>query len=117
MAVESRIDADDEWFVGEDRVLRFTFVEGDLTDLAEWAMSFTLYPRRAKLDADPLLTAPAVGYAAVPGAPAHARVSIDGTASAALEPGIYQFVLARADVGARQILSFGPAEIRRALNA
>lgn len=117
MAVESRIDADDQWFVGEDRVFRFTLAEGNLPDLATWGVAFNLFERRAKPDAAPLLTAIGVGYAPAAGVPGQVQVTINGDDTLLLEPGLYQFVLARTDFGLRQILSYGPAELQRAINA
>jgi hypothetical protein len=112
VAVETRIDADDEWFVGEDRVLRFRFVEGDTTGIAGWPMEFALFARRAKPSDPPLLTAPAAGVDATDVTPALAQVIIDGDTTALLDPGVYGFALRRTDVGARSILSFGPCELR-----
>lgn len=118
MAVESRIDAGDEWFVGEDRVLRFLFVEGGATtDIASWEMVFQLFARRAQPGDVPLLEVPASGSAATTTLPAEATVVVDGDATLAIGAGVYQFVLSRTDVGSRAVLAFGPAQIRSAVTA
>lgn len=117
MAVESRIDADEEWFVGEDRVLRFHFREGDTEGIAGWTMTFELYERRAKPTDPAVATAAAVGVAATADEPARAVVQINGDATTTLGAGVYQFVLRRTDVGARSILAFGPVELLSPRNA
>lgn len=116
MAVESRIDADDEWFVGEDRVIRFT-VSGDTDGIENWIMVFELFPRRAAVGDPPLMTVEAVGIAATPTSPPLAVCTVDGDETTGVGPGLFQYVLSRTDVGARAVLGFGPAEIRSAVTA
>lgn len=123
MAIESRIDAEDDWFVGEDRVLRFNFVDGDTAGIDTWTLEFALYARRSTDASSPLLTVVANGHAAVaasdetPAVPAYALVSIAAAQSTALGPGHYQYVLRRTDTGHRSVLSFGPAELRSAVSS
>lgn len=118
MAVESRIDADEEWFVGEDRVLRWSFTEGDTAGIAGWPMTFELYARRAKDGDAALATATPTGVEAVAGvSPARAVVQIDGDATLALGPGLFKYVLRRTDTGARHVLAFGPVELLSAVSA
>lgn len=115
MAVQSRIDAEDEWFVGEDRVIRFTFdPAGTGVGFTGWEMVFELFGRRARADAEPLLTQVAAPVV-IEGKPL-AVVQIDGDATTDLGAGLYQFVLRRTDEGARAVLAFGPAELRTAVN-
>lgn len=117
MAVESRIDAEDDWFVGEDRVLRFTFVAGDVSDVADWTLAFQLYARRAADGDAPLLVIPATGHPATATEPAYALVTVAAGQTEALGAGFYQFVLRRTDPGAVTVLSFGPAQLRSAVTA
>lgn len=117
MAVESRIDADDEWFVGEDRVLNFTMVKGDVAGITGWTIVFELFERRAKQTDLPVRSFAAVGHDATAQAPARVTVLVDATQTASLPAGIYQYVLRRTDEGARAILGFGPADLRSAVNA
>ena len=118
MAVESRIDADEEWFVGEDRVLRFVFDAGsDTSTIGDWSIVFELFGRRAGALAAPLLSVAATGVAAVadPAAPSYAEATVPGEETAVLGPGIFRFVLRRTDAGFSQVLSFGVAQIRSAV--
>lgn len=117
MAVESRIDADDEWFVGEDRVLQFRFVGGDTVGIETWAMEFALYPRRGATEGAPLFTQPAVGLAAQVGEPAFAVVAVSGEQTQSVGAGVYQYVLRRSDEGLRQVLAYGPADLQSAVDA
>lgn len=117
MAIESRIDAEDDWFVGEDRVLRFTFVAGDTAGVDDWTLAFELYGRRATDASDPLLTLTADGHPAVGEAAAYVLVNVAAADTLALGPGHYQYVLRRTDDGHRSVLSFGPAELRSAVTA
>lgn len=113
MAVESRINADDEWFVGEDRVLRFTFKDA-APGIEGWMIAFELYERRAVPADAPVMT---VSASAAAGPPPVATVNVDGDLTLAVGPGIYQFVLRRIDDGSRTILAYGPAELRSVVNA
>jgi hypothetical protein len=118
VAVESRIDADEEWFVGEDRVLRFVFDAGsDTSTIGDWSIVFELFGRRAGALAAPLLSVAATGVAGVsdPAAPAYAEATVPGEETAVLGPGIFRFVLRRTDVGFSQVLSFGVAQLRSAV--
>lgn len=117
MAVEIRIDATDEWFVGEDRVLRFRFTSGETAGIDGWGMELALYGRRAADTDAPLLTVPVSGFPETVGEPAYAVAQINGDQTALLGAGIYQLVLRRTDAGERSVLSFGPAELRSAVNA
>lgn len=121
MAVESRINADDEWFVGEDREWRFRFVAGDVDDVAEWTMQLAFYSRRARDTDPPLVVVPASGVpaSAVNGVvtPAYAVAVVSAAETMTLRAGIFQFVLRRTDVGKRAVLSYGPAELRSAVSA
>lgn len=117
MAVESRIDADDEWFVGEDRVLNFTMIQGDVTGIADWTIAFELFERRAKQTDAPVLTLPAVGHAATATTPDRVTVAVAAIQTETLPAGVYQYVLRRTDDGARAILAFGPADLRSAVTA
>jgi hypothetical protein len=115
VAVESRVDADDDWFVGEDRVWRFRFVEGDVSDVVDWSMTLAFYSRKARESDPPLLTVPAVGIVGGGGQPALAVATVTAADSASLGAGLYQFVLRRSDTGHRTVLSYGPAQLRSAV--
>lgn len=115
MAVESRIDDDDDWFVGEDRILRFRFTDGDTEGIENWNMLFELFASRARPGTPPLFAVPAVGVARTLTTPALAEVTVPGDETLANGAGIFQFVLSRTDIGSRAVLGFGPASIRSAV--
>lgn len=118
MAVESRIDADENWFVGEDKTLRFTFIEGDTDGIDTWPMALELHGRRAKAGDPPAwATSDVSGIPATDDAPAQALVTVNGDATQALGPGTVQFVLRRTDSGARAVLSYGSGTLRSAVSA
>jgi hypothetical protein len=116
--VESRINADDDWFVGEDRLLQFRFVEGDTTGVEGWTMVLEFHPRRTDPSAIPLLAIPASGRAAATvGGEASAVATVTAEQTLTLGEGNFHFVLRRTDVGSRAVLSFGPAQLRSAVTA
>lgn len=115
MAVEGRIDADDDWFVGEDRTLRFRFVEGATDGIEGWNLLFELYASRPAKGAPPLFSETATGIARTLTTPAYATVTVSGDKTAAAGPGQFQYVLSRLGTGTRSVLAFGPATIRSAV--
>lgn len=117
MAVESNVNADDEWFVGEDRQWQFEFVSGDTSDIADWPMNLAFYHRRAKDSDPPLVVVPAVGVVGGPSAPDRAVATVTAAESMQLGRGIFQFVLRRTDPGYRTVLSYGSAELRSPVSA
>lgn len=117
MAVESRIDADDEWFVGEDRLFRFKFISGDTTGIAAWPMTLSFYSKRAAEGDTPLASVEFVGEPGALGEPAYAVARVPAEITETLGAGIFKYVLRRTDVEARAVLAFGPAELRSAVSA
>lgn len=115
VAVEVRVDADDQWFVGEDRTLRFRFVDGDTDGVETWTMLLEVFAARAPKGALPLYTEEATGVARTITTPAYATVTVSGDKTLEHGPGIFQIVLSRTDPGNRTILAYGPAEIRSAV--
>jgi hypothetical protein len=121
VAVEQRISADDGWFVGEDKVLRFT-VDGDTDGIAGWGLGFRLYAARSKDDDPPRLEILSGGGAivateATPTHPAIVTVTVTGEQTQTTGAGQFQFVLSRTDLGARNVLSFGAAAIQSAVRS
>lgn len=121
MAVEQRISADDGWFVGEDKTLRFS-VEGDTDGIEGWALGFRMYGKKARDTDLPLLNissagGPIVATAAAAGRPAIVTVTVTGEQSQTLGAGVFQFVLSRTDVGARNVLSYGAAALQSAVTS
>ena len=121
MAIESRVNADDDWFVGEDREWQFRFVEGDTSDVPDWTMELAFYPRRARDNDAALLTVTATGVTGgfTQNGPVDAAAVCTVTAANTftLGAGYFQFVLRRVDPGRRSVLAFGSAELRSAVNA
>lgn len=117
MAVESNVNADDDWFVGEDRQWQFEFVAGDTSDVVDWTMNLAFYQRRAKDTDPPLLSVPVTGVVGGPDTPDKAVATVTAAESLQLGRGIFQFVLRRTDVGYRSVLSYGSAELRSPVSA
>lgn len=109
MAVESAITAKDGWFAGEDKVLRFTVETLDL-NIVGWTFTWTLHPRRAS---ETLLTK-TNGVGVTITGDKELQVLINAADTEALKADTYHHVLRRTDAGANQVLSFGPAVLRRA---
>lgn len=112
VAVEDRIDAADDWFVGEDRDLRFIFADGDVEGIEDWTMVFAVYSRRAAAADLALVSINAAGVAAADGVAAYAAVHVTAAQSTTIGAGNFQYVLSRTDVGHNTVLSLGPAQLR-----
>lgn len=110
MAVESSIQADDGFFVGEDKDLRFE-VEGDVAGLSGWQVEFALYPRRTN-DPAPLVVKTQSNGISRGGTTL--TVHLVGDDTAVLAGGLYQYVLRRTDPGFRQVLAYGGVNLRDA---
>ncbi len=120
MAVESPINADANWFVGEDRTLRFEFEAGNVTGIETWQMVLELFAKRAKFGDPPLWASPpgaVVGYPPTPTSAATAVIVVPAAATFAAGPGVVQFVLRRTDPGAAAVLSYGGAHLRSVVQA
>lgn len=123
MAVQSRIDADDQWFVGEDRQFRFTFTAGDTDGIETWTLALELYAGDAMPSDEALVTVAAAGHAAVEGdedTPAEAAyivATVPSAESIEIGPGHYQFVIRRTDDGQKEIFGYGPAQLRSVVTA
>lgn len=105
MAVESNIDASDQWLAGEDKTLLFT-VRGPADDLEAWTVEWTLYP--AEGDPVPVTVGiqkiPADGIGDLP----TIIVPVPAAATADLSTDlVHSYVLRRVDAGARTVLAHG----------
>lgn len=111
MAVESSIEADDGWFTGEAKTLRYTLLDAD--DATGWTMTWEL--RRRRSDAGPVV-AKATNDGVV-GGPGQVDVNVDAADTLALAGGTYHAVLRRTDVGNEQVLSYGAVVLREVTDA
>jgi hypothetical protein len=121
VALEQRISASDGWFVGEDKVLRFT-VDGDTDGISGWQLGFRVFAAKAKEGDLPLVEVLSGGGAIVASeatadAPAIVTVVVSAEQSVVIGAGPRQFVLARVDPGSRNVLSYGTAALQSAVSA
>lgn len=121
MPVESRIDADDDWFVGESKVLRFTVtVPAGTTDFTDWSVRWRLYDRKNVLVMEKLSSANEVVLSEVTAdsvTTRYAAVQVAADDYDAVSAGTYQHSLWRIDPGSEAVLSFGPVVIQSDVDA
>ena len=114
MAVESPIEALDDWFVNEDKGLRFVLTPPEY--IAGWTFLFELRRRRAP--GPPLITkTSASGIVPTNVANGVVLVQINAADTVNLDGGSYHYVLWRTDPGNRTLLAFGGAVLRKAVAA
>lgn len=106
MAIESSVEEDDEWFVGEHKVLRYA-VEGAPDDLDTWAMKWSIFRRR---ESTPILEITTVTVADLLAGVVTVEVTKDQ--SEQIGAGTFRMALERTDVGAEAVLSYGNAVLR-----
>lgn len=111
MAVLAPVDHKDEVFAGEHKVLRWTVTNkrGVAIGLPGWVnLSLTFRPHNdeqaaALLALTPIVSDAVGGIIVAPLTAAH---------TLALGAGVHDYVLARTDVGAEQVVAYGPFVIR-----
>jgi hypothetical protein len=111
MPVEASIDADDDWFVGESKVLRFTVANG--AGISGWELRWRLIDRKGVVVMEKLSTANeivATDQADPPLYLADVQVASDDYDDS--PAGNYQFTLWRIDAGNEALLSYGSAVLR-----
>lgn len=113
MAVEAKVNADDGWFTGEDKTLRFP-VSGTIDNMDLWEVQFSLYQSRSATSA--LFTKETGSGVTISGQDI-IDVAIGSADTINLVPGTYYYVLRRVDSGANSVLAYGHASIRSAVNA
>lgn len=114
MAIEAPISEDDRWFVGEDKILRWTVTTAAdplvPQDVTGWAVELVIRRRRDTTSA-PIATLP---VPVIDGPSGSVAVPVSADVTAGLEGGVYHYVLRRVDAGANQVLAYGPIVLRRA---
>jgi hypothetical protein len=103
MAVEQNITSEDEWWAGEDRVLRWAIQTeaGDPQNLTGWNIGFSMEDQLQKVAS--IENPPTAGVCSV------------GTVSAETEvikPGVYGYTLRRTDEGSEAVLAYGTVRLK-----
>lgn len=110
MAVESSIGADDGWFVGEAKILRYEFLDQD--DTTAWLLRWEL--RRRREDTPPVvLKTSASGIVGGVGFVLVNVLAVDTLSLTSTDD--YHAVLWRTDAGNEQVLSYGPVVLREVI--
>ena len=107
MTAGARIDADDLWFCGEDKALRFVVRDdtGAQLNATGWHARWQLFPRRARAGATALITRDVVGEGGV------IVVKVPAEMTAVLPGGTYEHVLRRTDGEAFAVLAHDTVEL------
>lgn len=121
MSIETPIASANNWFVGEDRIFRFTIKkpDGSIQDISGWAMKFDIRTAPSAVSTVLTKTTPA-GINLVDPTNGVCEVTIqradtiDGSGNILIQPGRYVYALYRTDAGAATDLAFGDAVLRLA---
>lgn len=117
MAIEQNIDADDDFFIGEDKSLSFTIYQSDGStpqNITGWTISWMLKLKATDTDAAAKITkTTASGIALTTPASGVCTVTIADTDTDAIRADTYFHELKRMDAGFETILSFGACELRQ----
>lgn len=108
-------DADDEWFVGEDKVLRITIVDeaGSAVNISGWTFAWELRLRRYHPDVKlSKATGSGVSIFDAPTGKVDVTIAKDDTKN--LKAGTYYHGLARTNAGAWDVVAEGRAVLRKA---
>lgn len=118
MSITQNITADDRFFAGEDKSLRYFVVDsaGAAQDMTGWALEWVL--RRSAAHPTATLTK-TTGAAQIVidngnGTSDMATVSITDDDTLNLVAGQYVYALRRTDAGSEQVLAFGTLELLKA---
>ncbi len=104
------------WFVGEDRIFRFTVVDelGAAQDISTFALEWVLRLRPNSTNAVITKTTGGGGIAITDGPNGVCEVTIDDTDTLSLAPEKYFHTLRRSDAGSEVVLAFGDAILKQA---
>lgn len=111
MSKDSPIRQSDNWFIGEDRDLRYTVLDASAVavNISGWTLEWVLREKpwgaTALITKTPALTTPGSGICTV-------SIADDDTIN--LQPGIYYYTLRRTNAGAETVLAFGDAVLQQA---
>jgi hypothetical protein len=115
MSVEAKIQGSDNWFIGEDRTLRFAVVDSDgvAQDISGWSLEWVL--RRSPAGGTANITkTDGDGISITDGAGGILQVTISDQDTIDLGPASYFHTLRRDDDGNEIVLSFGQAILKSA---
>lgn len=121
MAIEANINADSDYFTGEDKSLQFTIYQSDgstAQDITGWSLSWMVKKRKTDADNAALVTkTTADGIALTTPASGICTVTVEDTDITALVGGtLYYHELKRTDAGYETVLSYGTFTLRQAVH-
>ena len=124
MAREQHIGGTEDWFIGEDKTLKFEIydsTEEQITDVSSYAMAFYL---RQHGGPDTRLLTKTTGASTITVTGSHnadpdtntqrTNVLIEDTDTDNLQPGLYTYALWRTDSGNETVLAYGTAVLKKA---
>ena len=118
--IEFNIDADQDFFVGEDKAIQVTVYQSDdvtAQDITGWSLSWMLKRKLSDADDAALLTkTTSSGIALTTPASGVCTVSVADTDTDGLAPGLYYHELKRMDAGFETVLSQGRCQLRRGVH-
>lgn len=116
MTTESNITTTDEWYIGADKILRFTVVDaaGATQIITGWTVRFTMAKH---VEDDPLITKATGGSGISLSNPTEGilDVSIVAADTEDMNPGTYYYSLWRTDSGAADVLAYGYAKLKESV--
>jgi hypothetical protein len=120
MAIERNITADDDFFLGEDKVLTDTIYQSDGTtvqNVTGWAISFMVKKHATDADASAKITK-TTGAGIVLTTPLSGLITITltDTDTASLPADSYPYEVKRTDDGSETVLTFGRLTLRQAVH-
>jgi hypothetical protein len=120
MAIERNITADDDFFLGEDKILVDTIYQSDGTtvqNVTGWAISFMVKKNATDADASAKITK-TTGAGIVLTTPLSGLITITltDTDTASLPADSYRYEVKRTDDGSETVLTFGRLTLRQAVH-
>lgn len=108
MASGARVDAADQWRVGEDKRLIFTVYDDQGVKLNPdgWTATYRIFARRARPG-----DAPLASITGLVGAGGVITVDVPAASTADLMAGTYEHVLRRVDEGNKAVLAYDSIEL------
>jgi hypothetical protein len=118
MAIERNITTNDDFFLGEDKVLPDTIYQSDgitLQNVTGWTISFMVKKHATDLDADAKVTKTTANGGIVLTAPLSGLITITlaSADTASLPAGLYAYEVKRTDVFPKTVLTTGTLTLRQ----
>jgi hypothetical protein len=118
MAIRDDIDADDDFYTGEDKTITVTIYQADDTtaqNITGWALSYTWKRAKTDADADAVLTkTTSNGITLTTPTDGVCTIAIADTDTDGLVARTYWHELKRTDAGSETVLTTGTVELQQA---